>query len=304
MPFSYHSHSGQFCHHGYGMLEDVVKQAIRKGFKVYGLSEHMPRFDSNHLYPEEIEANCTTSTLSTTYAAFLVEARRLQEVYKDQIELLIGAEIEFIDPSYADHVRDLQEEHKIDYVVGSLHHTHTIPIDFSNELYQHALEQIGNGSLEGLFQAYFDEQYQMLSSVKPKVVGHFDLIRIYADQSKAFAALNQPNIWKSVVRNVDYVVSYGGLFEINSRAWKKGLLDAYPQREIIKLIQSKGGKFTLSDDCHGPNDVGMFYDKLHQYLQDTGIETIHYLTKRDGKVIVEEERDIATHPFWTKIKNW
>lgn len=57
MPYSFHSHSGQFCHHGYGKLEDVVKEAIRKGFKVYGLSEHMPRFEQGELYPEEIEAS-------------------------------------------------------------------------------------------------------------------------------------------------------------------------------------------------------------------------------------------------------
>lgn len=55
MPYSYHSHSGQFCKHGYGLLEDVVKEAIRKGFHGYGLSEHMPRYDDSELYPEEIE---------------------------------------------------------------------------------------------------------------------------------------------------------------------------------------------------------------------------------------------------------
>jgi hypothetical protein len=55
MPYSFHSHSGQFCKHGYGLLEDVVKEAIRKGFHVYGLSEHMPRYSESELYPEEIE---------------------------------------------------------------------------------------------------------------------------------------------------------------------------------------------------------------------------------------------------------
>lgn len=55
MPYSFHSHSGQFCKHGYGLLENVVKEAIRKGFYVYGLSEHMPRYAQSELYPEEIE---------------------------------------------------------------------------------------------------------------------------------------------------------------------------------------------------------------------------------------------------------
>lgn len=59
MPYSYHSHSGQFCHHGYGELEHVVQQAIEKNFKVYGLTEHMPRFDQKELYPEELDVSNT-----------------------------------------------------------------------------------------------------------------------------------------------------------------------------------------------------------------------------------------------------
>jgi histidinol-phosphatase (PHP family) len=54
MPFSHHSHSGQFCKHGSGSLEDVVREAIRQGFEVYGLTEHVPRYRSEDLYPEEV----------------------------------------------------------------------------------------------------------------------------------------------------------------------------------------------------------------------------------------------------------
>lgn len=54
MPFSLHSHSGQFCKHAKGTLEDVVKEAIRQGFELYGLSEHVPRYRPQDLYPEEV----------------------------------------------------------------------------------------------------------------------------------------------------------------------------------------------------------------------------------------------------------
>ena len=43
MPLSFHSHSGQYCMHAKGNLEDIVLSAIAKGFTHYGLSEHMPR---------------------------------------------------------------------------------------------------------------------------------------------------------------------------------------------------------------------------------------------------------------------
>jgi histidinol-phosphatase (PHP family) len=54
MPISHHSHSGQFCRHAKGLLEDVVREAIRQGFHTYGLTEHVPRYRTADLYPEEV----------------------------------------------------------------------------------------------------------------------------------------------------------------------------------------------------------------------------------------------------------
>ncbi len=54
MPYSHHSHSGQFCKHAIGLLEDVIKEALNQGFEVYGLTEHVPRYHVKDLYPEEV----------------------------------------------------------------------------------------------------------------------------------------------------------------------------------------------------------------------------------------------------------
>ncbi|KAI9489809.1 Polymerase/histidinol phosphatase-like protein [Zychaea mexicana] len=299
MPYSYHSHSGQYCHHGYGLLEDVVKEAIRKGFHAYGLSEHMPRFADSELYPEEIEAKCTPATLNTQFEQFHAHARQLVKKYSGQIDLIVGTEIEFIHTQYAEYIREIRS--KVDYVVGSLHHVGSVPIDFSPELYKVALERYGD--IASLFSAYFDEQYEMLVRVQPEVVGHFDLVRIFAS-SEEQQTLSQPDIWNKVKRNIDYIVRYGGIFEINSRAWKKGLRDAYPCRDVIKYIQEKGGHFTLSDDCHGPQDVGMHYDKLKSYLKETDIEVIHYLAREGGRIVVRADGNILNDPFWDNIANW
>lgn len=53
MPFSHHSHSGQFCAHAKGTLEEMIQAAIAKGFDTFALTEHMPR-DDEDLYPEEV----------------------------------------------------------------------------------------------------------------------------------------------------------------------------------------------------------------------------------------------------------
>ena len=53
MPFSHHSHSGQFCGHAENTLEEVVQTAVTKHMNLYALTEHMPR-EEEDLYPEEV----------------------------------------------------------------------------------------------------------------------------------------------------------------------------------------------------------------------------------------------------------
>lgn len=54
MPFSHHSHSGQFCSHAQDRLEEIVQAAIQRGMVVWGLTEHMPRGQEEDLYPDEV----------------------------------------------------------------------------------------------------------------------------------------------------------------------------------------------------------------------------------------------------------
>jgi histidinol-phosphatase (PHP family) len=53
MPFSHHSHSGEFCGHATGTLEEMIQSAISKNMLGYALTEHMPR-DVEDFYPEEV----------------------------------------------------------------------------------------------------------------------------------------------------------------------------------------------------------------------------------------------------------
>ncbi|KAG9062736.1 histidinolphosphatase [Linnemannia hyalina] len=342
--FSFHSHSGQFCMHAKGTLEQVIQSAIDRRFTTYGLSEHMPRYSPDQLYPEE--SHLTVQDLENMYDQFLQEAVRLQSKYQDQICLLIGLETEYFNRDSVGLVRTLRQPRRqyklrpsqddstttgatavelpqVQYIVGSLHHVHGVPLDFSQELYLKALETVGKGSWETLFREYFDSQYEMLQGLEPEVVGHLDLVRIFFGAIKGCHGhghghghedgreesgqeLNQnrltEELWTLVKRNVDFVIGYGGLFELNSRAWKKGLADAYPQRDILEYILSRNGRVTLSDDSHGPDDVGMFYNpELKQYLDQMKIQQVYYLapnqTKTREGVIYETNASAETGSF-------
>lgn len=110
--------------------------------------------------------------------------------------------------------------------MGSLHHTHTIPIDFDRATYEKARDVAG-GTDERLFEDYFDSQYEMLQALRPPLVGHFDLIRLLSDHRDA-EFKDMQGVWERIQRNLEYIASYGGILELNSSGLRKGLAEPYP----------------------------------------------------------------------------
>jgi histidinol-phosphatase (PHP family) len=166
-------------------------------------------------------------------ANFYQEAKRLKALYKPQIDLLIGFESEWIRPSSLDIVRNLQSSYDWDVFVGSVHHVHTIPIDFDRAHYESAREKAGGTDIQ-LFLDYFDAQYDMLQALKPPIIGHFDLIRLLSDLRNVDMMV-YPDLRQKVQRNLEFIISYNGILEINTSALRKGLDDPYPSVSISRV---------------------------------------------------------------------
>ncbi|KAL9103155.1 MAG: hypothetical protein Q9163_001760 [Psora crenata] len=352
MPFSHHSHSGQFCGHATDSLEQMVQRAIAQGMDVYCLTEHMPR-EEQDLYPEEWEwalaasrdnmasgGSMTTATGTTVdarqqeeevavsqakeataralgrlFEEYYGEARRLGEKYAGQISIVVGMEIDWIRPSSAGWIRGLRERYGgLEMVVGSVHHVHGIPIDYSRPMYEAARDRSG-GTDEALFGDYFDLQYEMLQALQPEVVGHFDLIRLLSDapdaslrrmmMSSPAKKTNEKNeeeeeeeeeggsggggdgagergvVWQKIVRNLDWVREYGGIVEINSAGLRKGLREPYPQADICREMIARGINVTLSDDAHGVGQVGTNYIEAVRFIEEMGFQRVVYLKRKN-----------------------
>ncbi len=178
--------------------------------------------------------------LSQQFNAFLQEAQRLKLQYAPQIKLLVGLETEFITP------RDLEElsfllDHScstIDYVVGSIHHVNSIPIDFDEQTYQKALASFASEGVSEVEQfekylgTYFDAQYELLRRFRPEIVGHMDLCRLYTPEVNF---TDHPFAWEKIQRNVKFAISYGALFEVNAAAFRKKWNTAYPGTEVAEV---------------------------------------------------------------------
>ncbi|KAG9125382.1 histidinolphosphatase [Ceratobasidium sp. 392] len=286
---SHHSHSGQFCKHAVGTLEEVVNAAIKSGFKVYGLTEHVPRYRKEDMYPEE--ADLSPADLARTFDLYIQEAHRLKSAYTDQITLLVGLETDFITPTDLDQLETLLARYgdKIEYVVGSIHHCNGIPIDFDKPTFEKAVESFSPSTTKQIspttptppqityLTTYFDAQLELMERIHPEIIGHFDLCRLYTPN------LSLRPVWPLIERNIRYAIEYGAVFELNAAAFRKGWDCAYPGRDIVQLIKSLGGTFVLSDDSHGPAAVGLNYDRLLAYVEEMGIEQVAYLERTEQK---------------------
>ncbi|KAF1830041.1 histidinol phosphate phosphatase H [Decorospora gaudefroyi] len=308
MPYSHHSHSGQFCGHAKNTLEEVVQAAIAKGFHTFALTEHIPR-PFEDFYPGEAEIDHhTEESLAKLFDDFITEAHRLRDAYSSQIQILIGFETEYIRPSTLDIIRGILSKYTFDFFMGSLHHAHTIPIDFDRAMYEQARDKAG-GTDERLFEDYFDSQYEMLQELRPPVVGHFDLIRLLSDhRDSEFAGMT--SVWEKMKRNLEFVASYGGLLELNSSGLRKGLAEPYPCLPICQMFLDMRGGFVMSDDSHGVDQIGTNYARLLAFVQKAGIKQIYYVdqagVRKDSRFLSTgfssiTVSDMMQLPFWTNL---
>ena len=181
----------------------------------------------------QIKLSHTAATLSKQFDDYFHEAQRLQKAYASAIKLLVGTEVDWIRPSSLNVIDGLLQKYPFDFFIGSVHHVHTIPIDYDKRMYSEARGKSG-GTDENLAEDYFELQYEMLKALKPPVVGHFDLIRLLSDDPEA-SFVQWTGVWEKILRNLDFIVDYGGLVELNSAGLRKGMSEPYPKAEICKV---------------------------------------------------------------------
>lgn len=329
--YSHHSHSGDYVAHGIDPLEDITSRAVEMKFHTYCLTEHMPRINAKFLYPEEEEGSknetYAVQKLQDNFENFLKHAKIIQSrPNASNTKFIIGIEIEGCDEEHIAFGRKLIAKHKdvIKFSVGSLHHIRNLPIDFDQQGWNQALAACNN-NLQTMLLSYFDLQLEMLTVLKPLIVGHFDLFKLYLPSSLRInpqtgyvsdeptsVQVSQIQLvyqWDSVknaiIRNLQFVESYGGLIEINTSALRKKLPEPYPGKEICELVKVHcGGRFVLSDDAHAVSQVGTCYDQALNYIDEIlQLTQIYYLEPTiDGGLSIKSIpiNQFKSNAFWKK----
>lgn len=175
----------------------------------------------------------------------------------------------------------------VDYLVGSVHHAGAIlpccgsvahvqaaqtgiPIDFDAGTFESARQHFDwqratNGpatsgpeseteSLLRLCLSYFEAQYRLIDELRPEVIGHFDLIRLFAPTLRIYGgdegtvqgvevatttATLRREVQEASDRSISLAASYGALFEVNSASVRKGWPSPYPGEDVLKVSVTK-----------------------------------------------------------------
>lgn len=261
-------HSGQFCSHAKNTLEEIVLAYIRKGYSWVGITEHMPPISEDFVYPEERRDGLNARTLTERFAEYITTCRRLQAQYARDILIYVGFESETYSGSL-DFARTLTDRFSPDYVVGSAHHIADIPFDYSKKDYQLAVDHCGG--IDGLYHTYFDQQYEMIKNLKPRVVGHLDIIRIYDPDYRL--RLTKTDIWEKIIRNLELIKRLDLILDFNLRPLSRGESEPYLYAPILEKACAMGIEVIPGDDSHGVQDIGTTMHRAIDILKSVGLPT-------------------------------
>ncbi|MFA5906182.1 MAG: histidinol-phosphatase [Desulfobacula sp.] len=261
-------HSGEFCSHAKDHLEDIVLKYIGLGFTKVGITEHIPPAHEDFLYPDERRLGLTVPDLDKRFEAYFQKLRSLQKQYASKIRIFAGMETETY-AGYAAHIKTLISRFNPDYIVGSVHHVNDICFDYSREDYERVVALCG--SYELMYEKYFDLQQDMILTLKPFVVAHFDLVRIFdPDYEKRLLI---PSIREKIIRNLELIKSLNLVLDFNLRPLKRGEKEPYITGSIRKTAKEMGILVVPGDDSHGAGEAGGHVERAVNILTAEGFST-------------------------------
>lgn len=273
-------HSSEFCDHAQSPLREVLEAAVRAGYHTFGVTEHAPRVEARFLYPNEVALGWDVPKIVADFERYAQTLPILAEEFADRLVVLKGFETEVVPAaSYVQLMRDYRRRYQFEYIVGSVHYVDEISIDGSVDDFQRAMDACGG--LEPLAIRYYRTVAQMVESLRPEVIAHLDLIKLHGHR---FGSLNTPAIRREVEEALEAVRQAGGILEVNTAGYRKGLGEPYPASWLVQTAHRMGIGFCFGDDSHCVEQVGFGIDLAREHLLRNGVFSVMVLTREDGGI--------------------
>lgn len=284
-------HSRDYCDHADDTLRQLLDAAVASGYHTFGVSEHVPRLGAQYLYGKELELGWTVETITAHFVRYTQDLQPLIAEYAERgLIVLRGFEAEIVPPDNYKAIMHGYRDQKLpdgrpafDYFVGSVHFIHGYSIDGPRELFEQAIASCGG--VAELVQEYYRQVAVMVETLRPDIVGHFDLVKLnllrfpdfgYPD---ALTADEREACLQAGQAALEAVRANGCILDLNTAGWRKNLGEPYPGPYWVEQAKALGIPFCFGDDSHRVSDVGAGIGEARHYLLAQGIDTITVLTR-------------------------
>ncbi|MGL4950336.1 MAG: PHP domain-containing protein [Mycoplasma sp.] len=245
MKTNYHSHT-VYCRHSENEMDKLVQRAIDSGFKVFGISEHMP-----------IPTNKGRTFTDEEFASFLNEYKVAKEKYKDKIQLHLGLECEYHFELY-DTVNAYFKMPEIEYLL------------FGNHFYKSCKDKFKLYDESMGIDILMDQLINLKDALETRMfscINHPDwFLRYYRKWDYAAKNLTNEMIKASIFYDVPLEFNLNGLYEklMYKDEWM------YPYYDFWKIVSESKAKVIIGVDTHQ-------YQLLSDDVWKKGMEIIESL---------------------------
>ena len=223
---NYHTHTTR-CKHAHGTEREYIERAISCGFKTLGFSDHVPLPAS---YGFNVTARMELSEISD-YTSTLV---KLREEYKNDIDILIGYEVEYT-PTYFSEILSMLKKYPYDYIIQGQHFVEGKNSDFyageptDDIIY---MEDFVKTTIEGMKTGEF------------MYLAHPDLVK-YTGSDEVYCEKMRPIIETAEENDIPLEVNMYGFSDHRN----------YPDERFWKMVSDYNIRVILGCDAHKPEMI-------------------------------------------------
>lgn len=266
MLIDYHTHHAR-CGHASGELEDYVKRGIEIGLSQIGLSDHMPLI---HVDPADYLPGMAMAM--EELPKYVEEAFELKAKYKDQIDVRVGLEGDYIE-GYEEQIAEIIHRFPWDYVIGSVHFLGEWDITDYRQLAGWEGRNVNE-----VFRQYYDAVQKAARTRLYDFIGHIDVIKRFGyTPTEDMTALERETL--------DIIKAYDGAIELNASGLRHQAGHMYPSPSMLEYAYQIGLPVTIGSDAHQPEKLAENLEEAVKLLKNIGFTQISTFCSRERTLI-------------------
>ncbi len=250
--------------------EELVLEAIKRGFSSIGFSEHS--FMHFVDYPQQLTIE--------DMPKYIGQIHDLKEKYKDVIDIFCGLEYDMY---------SFVPTNDLDYLIGSVHY-----LKFGDDRrgFDRSLEEAQNfinlnfgGDAMKFAKRYFEAITWLPKAADFDIIGHFDLITKNNEHGH-FIDTSSKEYLNAGFEAIHALKGKIPLFEVNTGAISRGFRTSpYPQPEFLREFKECGFGAVITSDCHDKNFLDCHFKEAEELLKSCGFNSTWILTDNGFKEV-------------------